>query len=203
MKKIVILIFLMLFSLSLTAKGIEGDASGNDLKPVLRGFNLSLGGGAVSFIGNAGDNAAKVGSVFGMGIGYNLKITEDLDLGFSTKIGIMQVDADLKEDGNPSSPWKEDYAPLIPGADIYINYLLTSRFELGLNVSVDYMMNATTYKKDSNETTDALISIGGGLNLEYYTYLRHFSVGLSTEFFYILDFDGMNVQVTPFIRCTF
>jgi hypothetical protein len=203
MKKIVLVLF-MFFTLALTAKDIEGDASGNDLNPILRGFNLNLNGGVVSFIGKAGDNAAKTGSVFGMGIGYNLKIAENMDLGFSANIGIMQIDADVRELGIfPDSPWKEDYAPLIPGADIYFNYLLTSRFEIGMNLSLDYMMKAKVYKKNSIQTTDTLLSIGGGLNLEYYTYARHFSVGLKTEFFYILDFDGINIQVTPFVKYSF
>jgi len=50
---------------------------------------------------------------------------------------------------------------------------------------------------------DTDILIGGGLGAEYYTQLRHFSVGLQIDGLYVLDAKTPGYAVTPVVRYTF
>lgn len=207
MKKIILLLSILIsFALFAEETQVPGDASGKDLEPVLRGAYVDLSGGVVTYLGNAGgDNASLFGSLIGMTIGYDLQLADSLSIGAGFNIELMQLDTKNATLGTKydSSPWVDDYAPIIPGVDIDIQYIITKRFQLGLTIGFDYFMNAEAYKNDSNEKEDAFMGIGGGLILEYYTYSRHFSIGLATNFRYILDFDGMSVTATPFLKCTF
>ncbi|HQB10446.1 MAG TPA: hypothetical protein PLW37_11310, partial [bacterium] len=76
-----------------------------------------------------------------------------------------------------------------------------------LLINFDYYALAETYKAgqagNKSKINDGNIAVGGGLLFEYYTYSRHFSLGLSAEFNYVVDFDGMNIIVTPFMKYSF
>ncbi|HRZ79785.1 MAG TPA: hypothetical protein P5044_07245, partial [bacterium] len=101
-------------------------------------------------------------------------------------------------------PWFEDYNPLTVGLEIDIDWMITKRWELGLLINFDYYALAKTYKSGSQtKTNEGNIAVGGGLVFEYYTISRHFSLGMSAEFNYVVDFDGMNIIVTPFMKYTF
>jgi hypothetical protein len=50
-------------------------------------------------------------------------------------------------------------------------------------------------------TSDILVGAGGGL--EYYTQLRHFSVGLQVDVLYTVEAGALGVGVTPVVRYTF
>ena len=72
MKKLFVLLIAVLVSFSLFAASEEaqGDVSGNDLNPVLRGLHLQFAGGILAYVGKAGgDNA-------GSPIGSTLKLKE-------------------------------------------------------------------------------------------------------------------------------
>lgn len=203
MKKIILLAILMAAFSAFAAETAEtpGDPSGNDLNPIIRGLNLGMEGGIAGYIGKAGEHSDKIASVFNLKIGYDFKIGK-VKIGPDLKIGIMQLNADQKE----GSPFVEDYAPLVPGLDIPVTYLVTDRWEVGGNISADFYMLANAKEKvtdPEDKTKNMFIGIGFGFYTEYYTYARHFSIGLSTEFNYIVGFEGMSVTVLPFIKYTF
>ena len=206
-KLFVIAILLLSFSLFAEAEAEIGDVSGNDLNPVLRGFNLQLSGGILAYVGDAGgDNAGSpIGSALKFNIGYDIDIKSAVNIGIAFSIGMLQYNANPKGDYDfRESPWFEDYNPLTVGLEVDISWMITKRWELGLLINFDYYALAKTYKSGSlTKTNDGNIAIGGGLNFEYYTRSRHFSLGLSAEFNYVVDFDGMNIIVTPFMKYTF
>ena len=45
--------------------------------------------------------------------------------------------------------------------------------------------------------------VGGGLGFEYFTSLRHLSVGLDADFFYLLGPSSMMLSITPNLKYTF
>jgi hypothetical protein len=215
MKKLFLLLMTIFVSFSLLAASEEatGDVSGNDLDPILKGLHLQFAGGIVAYVGKAGgDNAGSpIGSTLKLNFGYDIPVQDSINIGVALSVGMLQFnakenDADL-EQNHKDSPWKEDYSPLVLGLDLDVTWLLDPRWEFGLLINVDYYALAKTYKKGSdaieNKTNDGNIAVGGGLIFERYTFARHFSVGASVEFNYILDFDGMNVIFTPFMKYTF
>ena len=50
---------------------------------------------------------------------------------------------------------------------------------------------------------DTDVLVGGGLGVEYYTQLRHFSVGLQVDGLYVLSAKAPGFAVTPVVRYTF
>jgi hypothetical protein len=50
---------------------------------------------------------------------------------------------------------------------------------------------------------DTDVLVGGGLGAEYYTQLRHFSVGLQIDGLYVLSAKAPGFAVTPVVRYTF
>ena len=216
MKKLFLLLIALLVSFSLFAAESEeatGDVSGNDLNPILRGLHLQFSGGVVGFIGKAGGKNAgsPLGSTLRLNFGYDIQIKEAAAIGIALSVGMLQFnanenDADLDQEYK-DSPWVEDFNPLTLGLDVDVTWMIDPRWEFGVLINFDYYALAKTYKSGSNaidgKTNSGNIAVGGGLIFERYTFARHFSVGASVEFNYILDFDGMNIIVTPFMKYTF
>ena len=213
MKKLFLLLIALLVSFSLFAAESEeatGDVSGNDLNPILRGLHLQFSGGILAYVGKAGgDNAGSpIGSTLRLNFGYDIPIQDAVNIGIALSVGMLQFNAnenDANLDQNyKDSPWYEDYNPLAVGLDLDVTWMIDPRWEFGALINFDYYALAKTYKKGSTtDTNNGNIAIGGGLIFERYTFARHFSVGASVEFNYILDFDGMNIMVTPFMKYTF
>ena len=215
MKKLFVLLMALLVSFSLLAESEEatGDVSGNDLNPILRGLHLQFGGGLVGYVGKAGgDNAGSpLGATLRLNFGYDIPVQDKVNIGIALSVGMLQFnakenDADL-EQNHKDSPWVEDYSPLAVGLDLDVTWMIDPRWEFGVLVNFDYYALAKTYQKGGNalndKTNSGNIAVGGGLILERYTFARHFSVGASVEFNYIVDFDGMNIIFTPFMKYTF
>jgi hypothetical protein len=215
MKKLFLLLMALLVSFSLLAESEEaaGDVSGNDLNPILRGLHLQFSGGLVGYVGKAGgDNAGSpIGSTLRLNFGYDIPVQDVVNIGIALSVGMLQFnakenDADL-EQNHKDSPWVEDYSPLTVGLDVDVTWMIDPRWEFGAIINFDYYALAKTYKKGSdaleNKTNNGNIAVGGGLIFERYTFARHFSIGASIEFNYIVDFDGMNIIFTPFMKYTF
>ena len=214
MKKLFLLLMALLVSFSLFAESEEtGDVSGNDLDPILRGLHLQFSGGLVGYVGKAGgDNAGSpIGSTLRLNFGYDIPVKDVVNIGIAVSVGMLQFnakenDADLDQN-HKDSPWVEDYSPLAVGLDLDVTWMIDPRWEFGVLVNFDYYALAKTYQKGGNalndKTNSGNIAVGGGLIFERYTFARHFSVGASVEFNYIVDFDGMNIIFTPFMKYTF
>lgn len=214
MKKLLVAAAIFLLSFALLAETEDvGDVSGNDLNPVIRGFNFQVSGGVLGYIGKAGgDNAGSpVGTAFRFNIGYDIPVKSVLNIGIAASVGMLQFNAnpnDRSLNGDyPDSPWIEDYSPLTVGLDLEFAWMISDRWELGLLINFDYYALADTYKAgkagDDTKKNSGNIAVGGGLIFEYYTFSRHFSLGMSAEYNYVIDFDGMNIIVTPFMKYSF
>ena len=55
----------------------------------------------------------------------------------------------------------------------------------------------------NNFYKDGDITVLGGVGLEYFTHLRHFSIGLTVDFFYGIQHMGAGLMLTPNLRYTF
>ena len=64
-------------------------------------------------------------------------------------------------------------------------------------------MGIEVFKDGSTDTVEALMVPGGGLYMEYYSYLRHFSFGMALDFNYYLDMNDMALLFMPFMKCSF
>ncbi len=192
---------LMLIAVSLLSAEEQtvGDASGNDLEPVLKGFNSAISGGPFFMIGEAAEYSDTIGSVVKLGFGYDIQIVSVFSLGINVDFGVLQLNTDSSKS---VSPWLEDYAPILVGVSLSPTYCINDRWEIGLNLGADFMLAARA-KDSSNKENDLFIAIGMGLDSEYYTYARHFSLGLSTKFDYIVNFNGFGVTVMPYLKYSF
>lgn len=213
MKKL-FLILILLFSFAIFAEEEEeatGDISGSDLNPVVRGLNFKLAGGILAYVGKAGGSnaASPIGTAFKFNMGYDFNINDAMVIGAALSIGKLQYnvrpnDADGLDQNYKDSPWYEHYSPLSVGLDIDLTWLINPRWEFGAVIGFDYYAFGKTYKSGSTtKTNDGNIAVGGGLIFEYYTYTRRFSIGTSARFNYIIDFDGMSIMVTPFMKYSF
>lgn len=186
----------------------EGDVTGRDLDPVVRGFFIGMEVGTVSYIGDAGDYSETFGSVSDIKIGYDMRLADTFSLGFGASVGILQIGATKTQTYEADSPWTEDYSPIKLGGNIMLDYLITERFEIGMNISIDYLMASEACESGSScsgndDPSDGFLTFGGGFTTEYYTYARHFSIGLGVEYFYVLNFEGMNIQPKAFLKYSF
>jgi len=206
-----ILVLLLTFSVFAEESEETGDISGNDLNPVVRGFNFKLAGGILAYVGKAGGNNAAnpIGNVFKFNAGYDFNINNALVIGAGISVGRLQYNVRPNDSAGlelnyVDSPWYEHYSPLTIGLDIDITWLINPRWEFGAVLGFDYYAFGKTYKSGSKtKTNDGNIAVGGGLIFEYYTYTRRFSIGASARFNYIIDFDGMSIMVTPFMKYSF
>ncbi|MGI6393886.1 MAG: adventurous gliding motility protein CglE [bacterium] len=215
MKKLLTVAVILLLSFSVFAESPEetGDVSGNDLNPVVRGLNFEVAGGILAFVGKAGGKNAgnPIGTAFKFNFGYDIPIKNAVNIGISASLGMLQYNANPNDKGEGirynSSPWVGDYNPLTAGVELEIAWMITQRWDLGLLINFDYHALSKTYKAGNagnpKKINKGNFAVGGGLFFEYYTFSRHFSLGLSAEFNYIIDFDGMNIIVTPFMKYSF
>jgi len=192
---------LMLLAVSLLSAEEQavGDASGNALAPVLKGFNSAISGGPFFMIGDAAKYSDAVGSVLKLGFGYDIQIVSVFSLGINADFGLLQLNTDSSKS---VSPWLEDYAPVLVGISLSPTYCINNRWEIGLNLGADFMLAAKA-KDSSNKENDLFIMIGMGADAEYYTYARHFSLGLAAKFDYIVNFDGFGVTIMPYLKYSF
>jgi len=201
MRKIICVLALLL-GMSLPCAGEQeaiGDASGNDLQPVLKGFNSLMSGGPFFMVGEAAKYSDTVGTVVKLGFGYDIQMVQSFALGINADLGLLQINTDSSKS---VSPWVEDYAPVLVGISLAPTYCVDERWEVGLNVGADFMLAAKAKNVDKKEK-DLFVMIGAGVDAEYYTYARHFSFGLMGKFNYIVGFDGFGVTVMPYLKYSF
>jgi hypothetical protein len=201
MKKLLTILLLLVASVLCAAEEeTVGDASGNDLSPVVKGLSATMSGGIVSIVGGeAGKYVDPIGTAINLAFGYDWQIVPAFTLGFDAKFGILQINTDSSKS---VSPWLEDFAPVLVGLDISPTYCINNRWEIGANISFDVMLMAKA-KDSAQKESSMFIAVGGGVDAEYYTYARHFSLGMSAEFNYIVNFDGFAVTVMPYLKYSF
>jgi hypothetical protein len=143
-------------------------------------FPFATGGG-----GSAG------GSVIGLHLGY--------DLGERLSVALFAEGASEKASASYGA-----FDLLVAGLDLrYAFYGRLDRngyrrFFIYVHGRGGYLL---THPTGLFGDTDVLV--GGGLGAEYYTQLRHFSVGLQVDGLYVLSAKAAGFAVTPVVRYTF
>jgi len=131
------------------------------------------------------------GTVIGLHVGYDL--TERL------AIALFAEGANLKASASYGA-----FDLLVAGADVRFAFYGSrdrngyQRFSLYAHARGGYLLSHPT-----GLFADTDVLVGGGLGAEYYTQLRHFSVGLQVDGLYVLSAKAAGFAVTPVVRYTF
>lgn len=131
------------------------------------------------------------GTVIGLHVGYDL--TERL------AIALFAEGANLKASASYGA-----FDLLVAGADVRFAFYGSrdrngyQRFSLYAHARGGYLLSHPT-----GLFADTDVLVGGGLGAEYYTQLRHFSVGLQVDGLYVLSAKAPGFAVTPVVRYTF
>jgi hypothetical protein len=131
------------------------------------------------------------GTVIGLHLGYDL--TERL------AIAIFAEGASLKASASYGG-----FDLLVAGADVRFAFFGSrdrngyQRFFLYAHARGGYLLSHPT-----GLFADTDVLVGGGLGAEYFTQLRHFSVGLQVDGLYVISAKAPGFAVTPVVRYTF
>ncbi len=131
------------------------------------------------------------GGVIGLHLGYD--VTERL------AIAIFAEGANLKASASYGA-----FDLLVAGADLRYAFYGSrdrngyQRFFLYAHARGGYLVS-----HPSGLFADTDVLVGGGLGAEYFTQLRHFSVGLQVDGVYVLSAKAPGFAVTPLVRYTF
>lgn len=168
---------------------------------VERGFFLGVEAGGLFLFEPKGTNG-------GFSPGRSYGVTMGADLGERLSIAAMVLgthsDAPSAFSGGGGANLRGDFSSLIVGAMLKVDFWghpdanAIKRLFLYARGGGGYAFLSPKNFFKSGDTV-----VAGGLGLEYFTHLRHFSLGLSTDFFMGLSYMGPGVSVTPNMRYTF
>lgn len=202
------------------AKGVETYWGMEDLNEVEKGFFMNLRLGYYHFLlGDLADQADG-GFEYGIGLGYDIPIpdferllTIELNAiasGHKADYDPLTLDAQGKTIGNKDAKVKGDFMALRVPLVINVKPYTTKRFELVIGVLGGLFYNNQAidgFKEDQTAAYGDSQAIdyfaGGRLGVEYYTGLRHFSIGLEVEVNYILSNGYLALGAQPTLKYTF
>jgi len=190
-------------------RGVETYWGNEDLKDVVKGFYLNTRAGYMGFAVGDLKKETKGGFAFGGGFGYDVidqYLALEIDaIGTACQSSVLLPDRQIKE----GSVVKGDFTALRVPLAVHIRYFTTKRLELYVAPLAGLWYNAQAIKKTTEDTNEVKAAhqldgfAGGRLGIEYYTGLRHFSLGLDVEFDYIFSAKALAVAVGPMMKYTF
>jgi len=180
----------------------------DNLNEVEKGFFLNTRMGALIYFGDMADYA-EPGFMYGLGFGYDImekRLSLELDAMFSFHGGNIYEDTAMGY--KPGAMVKGDFSALRVPIALNIKYYTTKRFEAYVSVTggLNYSAQAIDgYDAKGEEISGDAIDFyaGGRLGVEYYTGLRHFSIGFEAEFDYMILNGYMALVVSPMLKYTF
>ncbi len=171
-------------------------------KDVERGLFVGFEAGLLGLIETPNQDAVKFpfatgggGSALGAGIGLHL----GYDLTDRLALALFVVGGELKASASYGA-----FDLLAAGLDVRYAFYGSKdrngyeRFFVYAHARGGYLLS---HPKGLFTDTDVLI--GGGIGAEYFTQLRHFSVGLQVDGLYVLSAKAPGFAVTPLVRYTF
>jgi hypothetical protein len=183
------------------AQGTQNEATG--FSEVERGFFLGVSGGP-SFVtkapANSGPRPFSSGQTAELELGYDLG--PRLAISFFISGTMQHAGSDYI--GNSGGAASGDFSFLVPGAALRLNAL---GFDDGQGVQRTwiYLRGGVGYAMFTPKAllpdSDFLVFAGPGL--EYYTRLRHFSIGVELEGTMLAKAKTFGFQVTPTLRYAF
>lgn len=190
------------------SRGVETYWGDTPLTEVEKGFFINTRFGTLLYLGgDLKDYSDMAGFLVGLGFGYDIMpklLSIELDLQFDFH-GADIVGADGVND--PAATIEGDFYSLRVPIALNIKYFTTKRVELYASVTggISYTPQAKDGVKNGNPVTGYPLDYYAGIRtgVEYYTGLRHFSLGLDIEFDYLIQTAGMVLGITPTLKYTF
>ncbi len=183
---------------------------GKFINIVERGFFIKSGFGYSLFFGDVGSDSPG-GVTFETAFGYDI-----LDEWLQIELGAMAVSAhanlDQNADGIPdnlNAKVSGSHLTVLGLANINATYQpllrLLVKLRIGGGVAYDdgFIDGFDPKTLAAKEVSSLGGAVGGGLAVEYYTNLRHFSVGLDMDFYYLLTPKAPLFSIMPVIKYTF
>lgn len=149
---------------------------------------------------------AKSGSGFSPGRSVGLSVGTDLGEFISIGALLLSAQTDTPSDfvGSGKESMKGDFSSFLVGGVLKANLLKkadsngSKRFFITARVGGGY---ALLSPKGFYPANDGVVLVGMGI--EYYTHLRHFSIGFQTDFVRGFSYLGSGIMVNPLLRYTF
>jgi hypothetical protein len=169
---------------------------------VERGVSVGMEVGWLGFFKTPVADPAKfqfAGEDGGASGGIDIGVTVGFDIGTRVTLSLFGMGTNQK-----ASPSYGAFSVLAGGADVRWNFYgkkdrnAWERFYAYAHARGGY---AVTYPEGLFGTTDLILA--GGLGIEYYAQLRHFSVGLQVDGIYATKAGAPGLAITPTIRYTF
>lgn len=194
-------------------RGVETYWGNENLKEVVKGAFITSRAGFLGFATGDIKNDTKGGFTFGAGFGYDAHdkwVSVEIDaLMTFCQTDVVDASRRIKKD----SVVKGDFMALRVPLMANIKYFTTKRVELFVSPLFGLFYNEQSIEKTKNalrmeskelKSAHKLDYYGGArLGVEYYTGLRHFSLGLDVEIDYIINAKAVAVGATPMLKYTF
>ncbi|MBM4280961.1 MAG: adventurous gliding motility protein CglE [Deltaproteobacteria bacterium] len=182
---------------------VKGDTRVVEIDEVERGLSVGVDYGPAYYLPGAGAGSVNLNPTstspstrVGVRVGYDLLNNLTLDafvLGtFSTGV----IDLDDVRDGKTTG----DVALLAPGAGVRFAFITTERVFAFVRAGVGY---ALWFPPSLAGGATGSVHTDASLGVEYYTRLRHVSVGVEAAFQAILAPNAFGVHVYPTLKYTF
>ncbi len=191
------------------ARGVETYWGTEDLNEVEKGFFMNTRIGFLMYLSGLSDNA-DAGMMFGGGLGYDV-VDKLLSIELDALASFHAADVVDGATGfpDPEAQVSGDFAALRVPLVLNFKYFTTKRLELYASVLGGLFYNdksidgydAVTGEEKSGTTMDYYA--GGRVGLEYYTGLRHFSIGFDVEVDYIIQAGSLALTASPMLKYTF
>jgi hypothetical protein len=184
------------------APQLQEDPRAARFKDVERGFFVGFEAGYLGLLDTPTDDQEKfrlAGDSGGSAGGVLVGVILGVDLGKRISVGLYAQGGNERANANYGA-----FSLLSAGADAKVALVGWrdrndwERVYLYVHGRGGY---AKTYPEGLFGTSDVLVA--GGPGVEYFTRLRHFSIGLATDVAYVVDASTLGVAVLPTVRYTF
>ncbi|MGI5864138.1 MAG: adventurous gliding motility protein CglE [Myxococcales bacterium] len=170
------------------------------INEVERGLFFGAQAGAVLLFGPG----AQQGS--GLSMGQSLGVTVGADIGEMLSVGLLVLGSHIDTPAGfaSESGMRGDFSALTLGAFAKVNLYGTPDANgikrLFINVHAGGGLGLMGPK---NVYPSSDVVVMGGAGLQYFTHLRHFSIGLDADFLFGISNMGPGAMLSPYVRYTF
>lgn len=181
---------------------VKGDTKVVDIDEVERGVSVSVDYGPVYYLPldgagmiNLNPTATTPGTRIGLRIGYDILNNVAADVFVLGTFNQGEIDLEQVKAGKTTG----DVAALVPGLGVRFAFVTTERVFAFARVGAGY---ALWFPSELAGATGS-IHVDGSLGVEYYTKLRHVSVGVEADFQALLAPTALGIHVYPTLKYTF
>jgi hypothetical protein len=177
------------------------------LDEVIKGFYINTRVGTQLYFGGYGDHADP-GFMYGFGLGYDIVpwlFSMELGAIYSFHGANIYNDLGMPETGAKVSG---DFGALRVPLAFHFRYYTTKRFEATADLTGGIVYNSEAVKGyETTGVSKGSASLdyfaGARLGVEYYTGLRHFSLGFDVEVDYYIASSTIGLALSPMMKYTF